>query len=236
MHTSADTRDTTSSFVPVSPANKEQTPFIVLEGDNGSGKTTMIKEFTKALRALGYTVAQTREPSDGPIGKLIRQELAFPGTIPDDRAMGFLFAADRMDHLRRIILPARTTEVIVVSDRYKPSTAVFQRKTGLVEQINAYAPPPTITFGLDVGYSELLRRRSDRGTTDRYEDQEESREHYTSYVRMFKDPDPSLFGTFYYVNADLPHHHVLDTMMRHLLRDASWLRWNAQIGTAPHLL
>ena len=79
---------------------------IVLEGIDGSGTTTQTERLVACLRQQGRTAVSTREPSGGPIGRLLREVLLgqhrMPGGAPvDGRAMALLFAADRLDHLQR---------------------------------------------------------------------------------------------------------------------------------------
>ena len=78
--------------------------FIAFEGLDGSGGTTQIGLYEAALRSEGRAVRRTREPSDGPVGALIRAQLA--SGVVGDAVFGLLFAADRRDHLDRVVLPA----------------------------------------------------------------------------------------------------------------------------------
>ena len=72
--------------------------FIVFEGLDGSGKSTQIQMLSKRLQDLALKVYTTAEPTEGPIGTLIRQMLS--GKLQtDQRALACLFAADRTDHL-----------------------------------------------------------------------------------------------------------------------------------------
>src|SRR5690606_25682164 len=106
---------------------------IVLEGIDGSGTTTQARWLGEALEQRGHAVIVTREPTSGPIGLLIRQ--ALQQQLPsengqsvqlDFRAMALLFAADRVDHNQRLILPALAAGKIVISDRYTLSSLLYQ--------------------------------------------------------------------------------------------------------------
>ena len=77
--------------------------FIVLEGIDGSGTTTQLERLASHLRQRGRPVLPTREPSAGPVGRLLREILLGQHSDPagkpvDGRAMALLFAADRRDH------------------------------------------------------------------------------------------------------------------------------------------
>src|SRR4029077_10541212 len=83
------------------------------------------------LRAAKSQVRTTREPSDGPVGTLVRQVLTGRIVVPGGRAPGWgtmalLFAADRMDHVESEIEPFVSQGGIVVSDRYDASSLAYQ--------------------------------------------------------------------------------------------------------------
>ncbi|HYV48843.1 MAG TPA: dTMP kinase, partial [Myxococcaceae bacterium] len=56
--------------------------FVVLEGIDGAGTTTQAERLSAALRAEGRRVLTTREPSDGPLGTLLRQALGGRLVLP----------------------------------------------------------------------------------------------------------------------------------------------------------
>lgn len=152
--------------------------FIVLEGVDGAGTTTHTALLKKALRAKGLPVTVTREPSDGPVGVLIRQILTgrvvvpgISGSRPSSwSTMALLFAADRMDHIEATIHPNLMDGVTVLSDRYDFSSVAYQSVTAGVDratvkwvrEINAHARRPDLTIVLDVDPQEAARRRSER--------------------------------------------------------------------------
>lgn len=154
--------------------------FIVLEGVDGAGTTTHTSLLARALRKKGLPIHTTREPSDGPVGVLIRQiltgRLVVPG-ITGHRpsswsTMALLFAADRLDHLEASIHPNLMDGVTVISDRYDLSSVAYQSVTGggeletvrWVREINRHARRPDLTIVLDVESAEAARRRHDRST------------------------------------------------------------------------
>jgi len=155
--------------------NNASTPkrglFVVLEGIDGSGTTTQIVTVSSELRRRNYSVYCTREPSDGPIGRLIRRILS--GQIETDRGdatMALLFAADRMDHLNREVRPALNTGMIVLCDRYYYSSMAYQSENWqsemFVRTVNGRAVPPDLTFVLDVKLEEAKRRLESRTRKD----------------------------------------------------------------------
>lgn len=141
--------------------------FIVLEGIDGAGTSTQLVRLAARLRARGRRVVTTREPSDGPIGVLLREILRgdhanADGTGLDGRAMALLFAADRRDHLTREIEPALAQGADVISDRYLLSSLAYQAveaDRAWVELLAAGVREPDLTLLLDVEISVAARRR-----------------------------------------------------------------------------
>lgn len=163
--------------------------FIAIEGIDGAGTTTQAHKLHDALRAKGLPVHQTREPSDGPVGVLIRQILSgrvvVPGVSgvrpPDWTTMALLFAADRVDHVDAEIVPNLMDGVTVISDRYDYSSVAYQSLTseggdGTIEwvrTINGQARRPDLTIVLDVPPEIAATRRKQRARApELYEDDE----------------------------------------------------------------
>jgi dTMP kinase len=139
---------------------------IVLEGIDGAGTTTQAERLG---RHFGERVHVTREPSDGPIGTLIRQILRGEHQPFDHTSLALLFAADRADHLRREIDGQLQKGVHVVSDRYVLSSYVYQSlfvDGEFVRIINRYARAADLTLFLEVPVQVALDRRQTRGMPD----------------------------------------------------------------------
>ncbi len=139
---------------------------IVLEGLDGAGTTTQAKRLVDHLTAPGHTAHVTREPSDGPVGLLIRQMLtgghAIPGQQISQSTFGLLFAADRLDHLQREIEPQLAAGAIVVSDRYYHSSLAYQgtgAERDWIAMLNARARRPDLTIFLQVRPEVAAARR-----------------------------------------------------------------------------
>lgn len=140
--------------------------FIVLEGIDGSGKSSQIGPLVKRLEALGVPCRETREPTGGPVGSLIRQ--IFTGRVTaDNRVIAALYAADRIDHLVNEVdglCAAIGQGITVVSDRYYFSSYAYHSvdvDMDWVIQANALSAQllrPTLTVFLDVP-AETARER-----------------------------------------------------------------------------
>ena len=150
--------------------------FIVLEGIDGSGTTTQAARLVASLRASGHSVVATREPSDGPLGVVLRQALTRRLVGLSDRALALLFAADRLDHLASVVEPALAEGKVVVSDRYVLSSLAYQgmrMPLRWVESLNAAARPADLTLYLEVDPGTASRRRQGRGGTEELFDADE---------------------------------------------------------------
>ncbi|MFB6351131.1 MAG: dTMP kinase [Bradymonadaceae bacterium] len=165
--------------------------FLAVEGLDGAGTTTQTRLLVERLNADGREAIRTREPSDGPIGTLIRQMLGMRVVTPDgeggfeavDRdVLALLFAADRLDHVDAEIAPALDDGRIVVTDRYYHSSFAYQADTGeehgaldtdWVRTLNERALEPDLTLFLQASPEVCLDRLSERGRRDIYENREE---------------------------------------------------------------
>jgi dTMP kinase len=152
---------------------------VVLEGIDGSGTTTQLGRLEAHLRARGRRVHATREPSTGPVGRLLRELLLgqhrLPGGAPaDGMAMALLFAADRRDHLKREIEPALADGQDVISDRYLMSSLAYQAEEADRAWVAALARDvrqPDLTLLLDLPVEVAAARRRAAGReVERYDD------------------------------------------------------------------
>ena len=150
--------------------------FIAVEGLDGAGTTTQCQLLCDWLLEHGRKVYLTREPSDGPVGKLIREILAGKWAPFDPSSVALLFAADRLDHLSREIRPNLAAGRDVVSDRYVLSSLAYQGRGGnfeWVESINSRAADPDITIFIDLPVETCLARVFSRSASrDIYESRE----------------------------------------------------------------
>lgn len=142
--------------------------FVAIEGISGSGKTTLAESLSRHFRDLGLGVVATKEPTESPIGLLARQStFKYSGL-----ALACLVAADRYEHLQRVIRPALTVGQLVVTDRYLVSSLVSQVADGVdrefVWDLHRYAPMPDLTFVLRCDPSVAHSRARERGVYSRF--------------------------------------------------------------------
>ena len=102
--------------------------FIAFEGLDGSGKSTQVNLLSENMKKAGLKVYTTSEPTDGPIGSVIRNIMK--GRIEaDHRTIAGLFVADRLDHLLNKsngILKKLEEGYSVITDRYYFSSYAYQ--------------------------------------------------------------------------------------------------------------
>jgi len=103
---------------------------IVFEGIDGCGKSTQLVLAAKALRARGLDVVETREPTDGPFGRRIREMARSGDRVPPELELEWFFE-DRREHMREVVEPALAAGKIVLSDRSYISTVAYQGARGL---------------------------------------------------------------------------------------------------------
>jgi dTMP kinase len=140
---------------------------IVIEGLDGAGTTTQTKRLVEHLNAYGRKAHATREPSDGPVGRLIREMLtgdhAIEGQKLSQGTFGLLFAADRLDHMQREVDPKIADGTTVISDRWYHSSLAYQG-TGAdrdwITMLNSRARKPELTIFLQVRPEVAAQRRA----------------------------------------------------------------------------
>ena len=151
--------------------------FIVIEGIDGSGKTTQINKLSKWLINTDQIpennkLVITREPGGTNLGKSIRSLLLDTSieNSPDSITELLLYAADRAQHVNEIIRPSLNKGDWVISDRFCGSTLAYQgygRKLDIklikdLEKIATQGIYPDITFLLDITVEESIKRRTNR--------------------------------------------------------------------------
>jgi len=147
--------------------------FIVIEGIDGTGKSTQAKMLQQALQKAGRTVILDHEPSDGPYGKILR-ESATTGRLSPQEELD-LFHKDRKHHVDELIMPALKRGETVILDRYYFSTMAYQGQRGFdkneIRETNlSFAPNPDILFILDLDVDQARERIGVRGdTTNEFE-------------------------------------------------------------------
>ncbi|MBP9663850.1 MAG: dTMP kinase [Pyrinomonadaceae bacterium] len=144
--------------------------FIVFEGLDGAGTSTQVYRLREYLILRGVNVEISKEPTNGPIGTVIR--LAIEGRVNlDSRALALAFAADRADHLFNAyngILTSLDAGRWIISDRYVLSSFAYQGievdDRRWLEEINNFVITPDLTFFVDTPVSVCADRINSRSS------------------------------------------------------------------------
>jgi len=163
--------------------------FICIEGLDKCGKTTHSNLLVKYLRKGGYDAVYTSEPSNGEIGRFIREFVLNRKRRIYAAVEALLFAADRAEHTETFIKPNLERGRIVVSDRYVFSSLAYQGAAGMdlewIREINRAAIDPDLAIYIDVPIDVVMRRFRGKGSVmERREIQEKVRRIYMHLVRQ----------------------------------------------------
>lgn len=182
--------------------------FIVLEGPDGSGKSTQAKTLYHRLTSEGYSCIITEEPGGTPEGTHLKNILLNPGLDICPKTELFLFLADRAQHVQKVIAPSLARGDIVISSRYFYSTLAYQGVARQIThfdflvQLNLFAVTniiPDLVFYLDItpelGLQKAAQITSNSGgpfKEDRIEKESiafhnKVREGYLKLASMYKD-------------------------------------------------
>ncbi len=162
--------------------------FITFEGIDGSGKSTQMRLLAGVLRQRGRDCITTREPGGTNLGRGVRALLLDAQEDVDPLAELLLFAADRAQHVRKLLRPAIAAGHIVLSDRYSDATIAYQGAgrnftPELIAHVVAIATEglkPDLTLVFNVTVEAGRTRTSRRGnsttgnTTDRLDAEDAS--------------------------------------------------------------
>lgn len=143
-----------------------QGKLVAFEGIDGSGLTTQARMLQDWFRREGKNCLLTKEPTEGPVGALIRQVIRKHANGPEeerdlDHYFALLFAADRLYHLFTPILPALRSGTHVITDRYYLSSLAYQGLTvdfDSLAAMNARCRAADLTVYLHVPVEACMQR------------------------------------------------------------------------------
>jgi dTMP kinase len=156
--------------------------FVVVEGPEGAGKSTLVRSLAERIAAEGRPVVTVREPGGTPVAEAAREvALKFPHEMAPAAEL-FLFLTARADLVHRIVRPALEAGEVVVADRFNLSTLAYQVAGGglpfeeVVQAIRLATGglEPDVTLVLDIPV-ELgrERQRAAHKVQDRFERQDD---------------------------------------------------------------
>lgn len=149
---------------------------VVLEGIDGSGKTTLAGRLAEVLAADGTEVILTAEPTHGPLGQQIRAMArgGRAGVSPSEELA--LFHEDRRQHVAEVVRPALARGATVIQDRSYFSTVAYQGERGIdrsqiLAESQVIAPTPDLLLVVDLPVEIALARIAEarQGGADDFE-------------------------------------------------------------------
>jgi dTMP kinase len=173
--------------------------FIVIEGIDGTGKSTQARRLGEWFSSQGREVVLSREPTDGPWGKKVRESGATGRLSPEDELQYFL--NDRLQHVEELIKPSLAAGKVVILDRYYFSTMAYQGSRGFdPEEIRrkneAFAPVPDVLLILDLDVASALGRIGSRGDVANEFEKRDNLERCRNIFLSLKDePFARVIGT-----------------------------------------
>lgn len=185
---------------------------VVVEGIDGSGKSTLVRALLGVVDAL-----VTREPTNGPHGTALREAFAAGIRLPaaEERR---LFECDRREHLAAVVEPALASGRCVVIDRSYYSTAAYQGRDGedaraIVLANEQFAPRPDVLVYLDLPPAFALARIQARAAAPTApETYDNLRACSQRYEAMWADPELLRGVTFLRLDAREPPEHLVDAV------------------------
>jgi len=173
--------------------------FIVLEGLDGSGTTTQLKMLKQRFDENKIDSFATMEPTDGIIGRVIRDALR-KKIVVDNRTLALLFAADRNEHIygKDGIIQELENSKWIICDRYFFSSIAYQSLYCNIEwivDINSF-PLPEYLFFIATSPRVCQKRMEIRHEKELFEDiilQEHILDNYSYGVNRFEKSDMKAF-------------------------------------------
>jgi dTMP kinase len=191
---SFDTSGIKSGYDTVADGEFLKGAFLVIEGIDGAGKSTLCRILEKRLTDEGHKVIVTQEPTHDEIGSFIRE-----GRVKDisQKAEALLFVADRAVHTERILKLVEEGN-IVICDRYFASTVAYQSsgfngealdREWLIALNRPIMAMPDLTVLLDIDAEKSLGRIGERGELSKYERSEYLENTRREYLRLADEFD-----------------------------------------------
>lgn len=169
--------------------------FIAFEGIDGSGKSTQVKYLSDKLEKAGHKVYSTCEPTNSPIGSIIRNIFTHRMEA-DDRVVAGLFVADRLDHLlnkENGILKKLSEGYTVITDRYYFSSYAYQGSHMSLDwvieanSLSAGLLRPDINVFIDISPDVSMRRlQTGRSSMELYETLDNLKKVRKTYFEAFE--------------------------------------------------
>ena len=194
--------------------------FIVLEGIDGSGKSTQLELLIKWFQAKKITTVITKEPTQGEWGQKIRKFISSPdlkGESPE--RIQILYILDRKEDIEKNIQPALQNNKVVLAERYFLSTLAYGEASGISwkrlwdlhkQLIGQDFPQPDITFLLDIDPMVAFEHLQKTGESlDYFETLERLRKIRGAYLHLSKN-----FKNIHIINTELKSEKIHEQIIK----------------------
>lgn len=180
---------------------------IVLDGIDGTGKTTQAKRLLVTLKKIGWETAYFREPSDSQWGLAIKKKAVFADSLTPEEELD-MFQKDRRENVEKNLKPALREKKVIILDRYYFSTIAYQGARGIDpemirKQNESFAVKPDLVFILDIApHKGLIRIEKSREKMDKHFEREE-------YLVKVRDIFRSFEGkNIHHIDASRPENDI----------------------------
>lgn len=205
--------------------------FIVFEGIDGAGKTSILKQLLEVLKEpkLVNKIFLTREPGgkNNNAAEMIREFFLKNLEVFDPLTLAYLYASSRAEHVKKTINPHLEKDHIVISDRFVHSSYIYQgivqnQSLDVIYQINQQAIGELeidYVFYFDVNVNNALNRMKNRfDNTNAFDSQnkqfyEKLLKQYPSVFKVYNQPKKIIF-----IDANKNENEVLCEVKEQLLK------------------
>ncbi|MCB1180027.1 MAG: dTMP kinase [Leptospiraceae bacterium] len=196
---------------------KKENLFIVLEGIDGSGKSSLSKNLVNALEEKSFKTKRFFEPTDYETGKYIRKFLKGEISLSKEKQIE-AFIKDREDSVSKNILPSLQNRITVILDRYYYSTAAYQageeyspERIIELNEIRKF-PKPDLLFFLKIEPERALERIQSRsGEKERFDSLENLKTIHENFLAIL--PPNTI-----HLNAELSEEELVIEVIAHILK------------------
>ena len=200
--------------------------FVAIEGLDGCGSSTQVKRMTRVLREEKIKVFPTKEPTNGPVGKLIKNVLNGKYCLLPLASLQLLFAADRGCHLASSIIPHLKKGELVITDRYAWSSVAYgsiDLNTAWLFDLNKNYLLPDLTIFIEVSPEVCLERLAkEKKSLELFEEAEKLELAWATYHSLVS----KYWWTYMLVvDGEQKRHQVMEAILTQIKRHSKFKRF-----------
>jgi len=203
--------------------------FVVFEGIDGSGKTSIAQGLYQQLIASSFPALLTKEPGGSPLGTTLRKILQEQKSALNEKTEFLLFAADRAQHIQEVIIPALHDKKIIICDRFTDSSVVYQGYgrgicQEMIKKINDWVTQsikPDIIFYIVIDSITAQKRMQQRGKLSSFD-----KESIDFFERLLQGYEQEFFNAPHVIKLDgkQPLNNLIEQTFNYLI---TWIHTHA---------